>query len=177
LYDDAVAPVAGKRARLFGEAGGTSEGSKTDDGGHVRSLGAVVGRVSAVAFTAVLLASCQSDDGGDSVEFVGPNAGDLIVGYERGCDADDSATQSDVLALGAQGFTPQATITLSWKVDTRGLNGSWDGVKAGHDGSLSASVRLPRELIDPGDQVEIWAEGSSSEGISALSKVVPIGDC
>jgi hypothetical protein len=32
-------------------------------------------------------------------------------------------------------------------------------------------------VIDPGDEVEVWAKGSNVEGILALSKVVPIGSC
>ena len=146
-------------------------------GGQVRSLGALCGKVLVVAFVAGVLAACQGDDGGDSAEFIGPNAGELTVDAYVGCDADDSATQSDRLALGAEGFTPGTTITLAWEVDTRGLNGSWDGVKASDDGSLSTTVQLPREAIDQGDQVQIWAQGSSSEGLLAVSEVVPIGNC
>ena len=143
----------------------------------MRSLGGVGGKVLAVVFTVGVAAACQSDDGGRTAEFADPNAGELTVGYEESCAADNSTSQDGLLSLGAEGFTPGTTVSLEWDVDTRGLNGSWDGVKAGEDGSFRASVELPRAVIDPGDQVEIWAEGGSEEGILAVSKVVPIGDC
>jgi len=142
----------------------------------VRSLGAVGVRALAVAFTVAVLGACQSDDGGQSAEFIGPNAGELTVGYQKGCDTNnETAHQGDELALGAEGFTPGTPVSLEWNVDSRGLDGSWDGVDASDEGSLLATVELPRGLIDPGDRVKIWAEGSSAEGILALSKVVPIG--
>lgn len=144
--------------------------------GQVRLLGAVGVRVLVVAFTVGLATACQSDDGGRTSAFTSPDAAELTVGYDVTCPG-DTASQRGELALGAEGFTPGTPVTLQWNVATRGINGSWGAVDADKDGLLQASVELEPGEIDPGDDVEVWAEGSSVEGILALSKVVPIGTC
>ena len=167
-----------KGARL-GTTGGLPNGRDPTNGGHVQSPDGALTSALVVLVLGVTLTACAQGEGGRTAEFVGPNVGELTVGYgATACnDEDESAPRGSDLSLGAEGFTPDTPISLRWSVQARDLNGSWDSVVASDEGSLDTTVTLPKADIQVGDEVEVWAEGNSKEGLLAISKEVPIGSC
>lgn len=131
--------------------------------------------LAAVAALGMALVACQSD-GDTTAEFVGPDTNALLLGYTVTCPDGGSAADGAVQTSGF-GFVPGATVTLRWAVEERDLYGSWPNETATPEGELDVRLDLPPGILESGDRVEIWAQGSGPEGITAMREVLEVGSC
>jgi hypothetical protein len=149
-------------------------------GGLVSTWG---GSVGAAILLAIALTACQGNDGTKASSVRPENV--LLASFLDPCHHETSARNGTVATSARNGtvevlgmdFQPQTTVTLNWSVVKRDLQGSWDSVVTSKEGEFTVDLDLPAEDLKPGDLVDVWAQGSSKDGIMALRTKVPIGSC